>query len=82
MFGDNRLTERAVILKDPHVEYMNETDGRAGVDIDVHALRAPRLIGLVTFGTGLKLLDLEEVECPRDSRPAMARMARRSRFQR
>jgi hypothetical protein len=62
VFGHDRLTDLAVFLNDPHVEYVNETDRRTGIRVDVHALRAPRLIRLIPFSTRLIFLDLEEIE--------------------
>jgi len=62
VFGDDRLTQMAVVLQDAHVEDMNETDVVAIVSIDVHTFGAPRLIGLVTCGPRLKCFDFQEVE--------------------
>src|SRR5882757_7451086 len=62
VLGHDGLAGRAVILHDAHLEDVDETDGRAGVVIDVDALGAPRLIWLVALRLRRKVRDLEEIE--------------------
>ena len=62
VFGDDRITQRAVILDDAHVQDVNETDVGAFVRINVDTLSGPGLVGFVAGFVRLKGVDFEEVE--------------------